>query len=305
MKKIKLGKSSLTVSEICLGLMRISESKLKDNTNLVKTALEHGINFFDHADIYGAGECEKIFAQVMKSGDIARDSILIQSKCAIRKGCFDFSYDYIISSVEGILKRLNTDYIDVLLLHRPDTLMEPEEVAKAFDMLHSSGKVRHFGVSNQKPLQIELLQKYVKQDLVANQLQLSLTNTGMIDSGLNVNMQVNQAIDHDDSILEYCRLNDITIQPWSPFQYGWFEGTFIDNPQFEVLNNAMAEIGENYGISKTTLAIAWLLRHPAKMQPIIGSTNANRVAEVCVASSIYITREEWYKLYIAAGNTLP
>jgi len=305
MKKIKLGKSNLDVSEIALGLMRLSDTSMKNSINIVRTSIDNEINFFDHADIYGAGHCEKLFAQVMKSESISRDSILIQSKCGIRSDYYDFSYDYIISSVDGILQRLNTDYIDVLLLHRPDTLMEPEEVARAFDTLYSNGKVRHFGVSNQKPLQIELLKKFVQQDLIANQLQLSLTNTGMIDSGMNANMKVNQSIDHDDSILEYCRLNSITIHPWSPFQYGWFEGTFIDNPKFETLNKVMKEIGEDHGISKTTLAIAWLLRHPAKMQPIIGSTNAKRIAEVCTASGINITKEEWYKLYIAAGNPLP
>jgi len=218
---------------------------------------------------------------------------------------FDFSREHILSAVEGSLSRLKTDYLDLLLLHRPDTLMEPQEIADAFSRLHQSGKVRHFGVSNMNPGQIELLRKYVDQNLVANQLQLSLTNTGMIDSGINVNMQIDRSIDRDGGILEYCRLHDITIQPWSPLQFGFFEGVFLDNDKFPELNRTMRAMAEEKKVANSAIAIAWLLRHPAKMQPIVGTTNPRRVRDIAQASSVEITRKEWYALYLAAGNTLP
>jgi predicted oxidoreductase len=207
--------------------------------------------------------------------------------------------------VEGSLTRLKTDYLDVLLLHRPDTLMEPEEVAAAFTQLQQSGKVLNFGVSNMNPGQIELLRKFVDQKIVANQLQLSLTNTGMIDSGFNVNMKIDRSIDRDGGILEYCRLHDITIQPWSPFQYGFFEGVFLDNDAFPDLNRAIDVLAEEKGVTNTAVAIAWLLRHPAKMQPIVGTTNPRRVRDIAQASVVEMTRKEWYDLYLAAGNSLP
>jgi predicted oxidoreductase len=218
---------------------------------------------------------------------------------------FDFSKEHILESVDAILKRLRTDYLDILLLHRPDTLVEPEEVAEAFDLLESSGKVRHFGVSNQNPMQIQLLKKYVKQPIVANQLQLSITNTTMISQGFNVNMENAAAVNRDGSILDYCRLNDITIQPWSPFQYGFFEGVFLGNDKFPELNQKIDEIAEKYEVSNTTIAIAWLLRHPANMQPVTGTMNVQRIKDCCKASEIHLTRQEWYEIYRAAGNILP
>lgn len=305
MKQIQLGQSPLKVSEISLGCMRISKMALADIERLVKTAQEAGVNFFDHADIYGGGKSEEQFAAALKLTPAQREQIFLQTKCGIRDGYYDFSQEHILEAVDGSLKRLRTDYIDVLLLHRPDALVEPEEVAAAFDRLESSGKVHYFGVSNQNPMQIKLLKKYVRQPLVANQLQLSLTNTGMLDAGIHVNMQVDGSIDRDGSILDYCRLHDITIQPWSPFQYGFFEGVFLDNPKFPELNAQMQTLAEKYGVTKIAIAIAWLLRHPAHMQPIVGTTNAQRVRELCRASDVTLTRPEWYALYLAAGNTLP
>ncbi|MFT4143747.1 MAG: aldo/keto reductase [Mobilitalea sp.] len=305
MKKINLGNSNLQVPNVAVGCMRINNIDSKMAEEFVQKALELGANFFDHADIYGAGECEKIFAEAIHMSPAVRENIILQSKCGIRPGMFDFSKEHILSSIDGILKRLKTDYLDVLLLHRPDALVEPEEVAEAFDELEQSGKVRHFGVSNQKPMQIKLLQKYVKQPLVANQLQLSITNATMIGNGLEVNMLTDNAVDRDGSILDFCRLNDITIQPWSPFQYGFFEGVFLDNQKFPKLNETIKQIAEKYSVTNTTIAIAWLLRHPAKMQPVIGTMNIERLTEVCAASELYLTREEWYQIYIAAGNRLP
>lgn len=305
MKNINLGNSGLMASEISLGCMRIAELPVTEVAKLINNALEQGINFFDHADIYGAGKSEEIFAQAVEMKAGIREKFIIQTKCGIRKGFFDFSKEHIINSVEGSLKRLKTDYIDVLLLHRPDTLMEPEEVSEAFDLLHSSGKVKYFGVSNEKPLQIELLSKYVKQKLIINQLQLSITNTGMIDSGFNVNMKIDPSVDRDGSILEYCRLKDITIQAWSPFQFGLFEGAFLDNPKFKDLNDKINEIAMLKGVTNTAIAIAWILRHPAKIQPILGTTNSSRLKDICKASEIQLTREEWYEIYRSAGNKLP
>jgi predicted oxidoreductase len=305
MKIINIGKSGLTASEISLGCMRIVELDQSGVDKLLKTALELGIDFFDHADVYGNGKCEEVFAKAMSRTSSVRENIILQSKCGIREGMFDFSQDHILASVEGSLERLKTDYLDVLLLHRPDTLMEPEEIADAFSKLEQSGKVRHFGVSNMNPGQIELLRKFVDQKIIANQLQLSLTNTGMIDSGINVNMQIDRSIDRDGGILEYCRLHDITIQPWSPFLYGFFEGVFLDNAKFPELNQAIDALAEEKGVANTAIAIAWLLHHPAKMQPIVGTTNPGRLRDIARASAIEMTRQEWYKLYLAAGNTLP
>lgn len=305
MKTINIPNSSLTVSAVALGCMRIAKLPTQEASTLLNTALDAGINFFDHADIYGGGKSEEKFAEALGMNPAVREKLLIQSKCGIRQGFFDFSAAHILAAVDGSLQRLQTDYLDVLLLHRPDALVEPEEVAEAFTSLETSGKVRYFGVSNQNPMQIELLQKFVKQKLLFNQLQLSITNTGMIDAGLNVNMKIDAGVDRDGSILDYCRLHEITIQPWSPFQYGFFEGVFLDNPKFPELNKAIDALAAEKGVTNTTIAVAWLLRHPARMQPIIGTTNPARVKESCQAANITLTRQEWYAIYRAAGNKLP
>lgn len=305
MKTIHIAGTDLDVSEISLGCMRISGMSNAEISRLIHTSLDEGVTFFDHADIYGGGQSEAKFAEALDMNATLRESMHIQSKCGIRKGMFDFSKAHILEAVDGSLKRLRTDYLDVLLLHRPDTLVEPEEVAEAFDILETSGKVRYFGVSNQNPMQIELLTKFVKQKIVFNQLQLSITNTGMIDAGINVNMEIDHSIDRDGSILDYCRLKDITIQPWSPFQYGFFEGVFLDNDKFPELNRVIDEMAAAKGVANTAIAIAWILRHPAKMQPIVGTTNAERLKDICKASDITLSRQEWYAIYLAAGNKLP
>lgn len=302
---MKLGSSSLEVPVVAVGCMRINSLEKAEAERFVQSALEEGANFFDHADIYGGGACEEIFADAIHMNAEVREKIILQSKCGIRQGMFDFSKEHILNSVDGILKRLKTEYLDVLLLHRPDALVEPEEVAEAFDKLESSGKVRHFGVSNQNPMQIQLLKKAVKQPLVANQLQLSITNTTMIQSGINVNMENDAAVNRDGSVLDFCRLHDITIQPWSPFQYGFFEGVFLGSDKFPELNQKIDEIAEKYNVTNTTIAIAWLLRHPAHMQPIIGTMNISRLQDCIKAGDVTLTREEWYAIYRAAGNILP
>ncbi len=295
------------VSRIAQGCMRISGLSDSDLERLVNEDLENGINFFDHADIYGGnGACESRFGDLLRRCPGLRSRMLIQTKCGIRPGSYDFSRQHILSSVEGSLKRLGVETIDFLLLHRPDTLMEPEEVAGAFEELYKAGKVRHFGVSNHHPLQIELLQKAMPDlPLVINQLQFSITNTTMIDAGINVNMENAGAVNRDGMVLEYCRLKGITIQPWSPLQYGFFEGPFIGSEKFPELNQALEKYAGEYGITPTGLAIAWILRHPACMQPIIGSVRPERMAEIARAADVTISHDTWYELYRASGKKLP
>ena len=305
MKTITLNNTNLSIPEIGMGCMRIVELENADAVkSWVDTALEHGINFFDHADIYGKGRCEELFGQILTPS--LREKIILQSKCSIRPGiAFDFSKEHILNSVDGILKRLNTEYLDILLLHRPDTLMEPEEVADAFRILKENGKVRHFGVSNQTPMQMELLSKYCDEPLLINQLQLSIAHCPMINSGINANMYNDSGINRDGGVLEYCRLKDITIQAWSPFQYGMFEGIFLGNEKFAELNKVIDDLAEKYNVTNSAIAVAWILRHPAGIQTIVGTTNKDRIAQISKASEIRLTREEWYALYMAAGNKLP
>ena len=305
MKTITLNNTNLSIPEIGMGCMRIVELENVDEVKgWVDTALEHGINFFDHADIYGKGRCEELFGQVLTPS--LREKIILQSKCSIRPGiAFDFSKEHILNSVDGILKRLNTEYLDILLLHRPDALMEPEEVADAFRILKENGKVHHFGVSNQTPMQMELLSKYCDEPLLINQLQLSIAHCPMINSGINANMYNDSGINRDGGVLEYCRLKDITIQAWSPFQYGMFEGIFLGNEKFAELNKVIDNLAEKYNVTNSAIAVAWILRHPAGIQTIVGTTNKDRIAQISKASEIRLTREEWYALYMAAGNKLP
>ena len=305
MKTITLNNTNLSIPEIGMGCMRIVELENADAVKgWVDTALEHGINFFDHADIYGKGRCEELFGQVLTPS--LREKIILQSKCSIRPGiAFYFSKEHILNSVDGILKRLNTEYLDILLLHRPDALMEPEEVADAFRILKENGKVHHFGVSNQTPMQMELLSKYCDEPLLINQLQLSIAHCPMINSGINANMYNDSGINRDGGVLEYCRLKDITIQAWSPFQYGMFEGIFLGNEKFAELNKVIDNLAEKYNVTNNAIAVAWILRHPAGIQTIVGTTNKDRIAQISKASEIRLTREEWYALYMAAGNKLP
>lgn len=305
MKNISMANGKIQGSEIALGCMRIAQMNIEEVESLVKTSMECGINFFDHADIYGKGKSEEIFGDVLLREPSLREKMIIQTKCGIRPGFYDFSKEHIVKSVEESLKKLKTDYVDSLLLHRPDTLMEPEEVAEAFSKLHKEGKVKYFGVSNHNPMQIELLNKYLNNKIVINQFQFSIMHTGIIDNGLNVNMKIDPSIDRDGSILEYCRLKDITIQAWSPFQYGFFEGVFLDNDKFPELNKKIDEIAKENRVSNTAIAIAWILRHPAKIQTIVGTTNKKRIQDIARASEIEITRQQWYEIYRAAGNKLP
>ena len=299
----------LRISELALGCWRISRLNAGEVAKLIACASDCGLNFYDHADIYGDGMSEEVFGKALSGLPITRDQVCLQSKCGINKTLgdyfFDFSKEHILASVDGSLRRLRTDYLDVLLLHRPDALVEPQEVAEAFSQLEKSGKVRYFGVSNQSPNQIELLQAAVKQKLLFNQLQLSLMFTGMVDAGINVNMKNENSFDHDNGALDYCRLKGITVQAWSPFQYGMFEGAFVGNDKFPSVNACLDEMALKYKVSASAVAAAWLLRHPARMQAVLGTTKAERLRDISAAAGIVLSRQDWYKLYTSAGNQLP
>ena len=308
MRYITLGQDDKELSEIVLGMMRIEDKSVKEVEELVETALSVGINAFDLADIYGLGRCEELLGLVLKNRPDLREKMWIQSKCGIRIEeftYFDFSKDYIIKSVDGILQRLKIDHLDSLLLHRADALMESDQVAEAFDLLYKQGKVRNFGVSNQNPMMMELLKKDVNQPLAVNQLQLSAAFTPGFESGFHVNMEDSQAAIRDGSIFEYCKLHDVVIQAWSVLQFGYFKGNFVGNEKFQALNQVLERLAIKYGVTSSTIAISWILRYPAKMQAVVGTTNPKHLREVSQAGNFSLTRKEWYEIYLAAGNNLP
>lgn len=308
MKTINIVNGPKSVPSIILGCMRMPALTIKDAKNIIKTAVELGINFFDHATCYGNGEAEIRFGEAFSDMNIKREDVIIQSKCGLcfDRNEFDWTKKNIISSADEILKRLKLDYLDVLLLHRPDLIFEPEQVAAAFETLEKSGKVRYFGVSNVPTMQMELLKKYVKQPLIFNQLQFSLEQSQLIDQALYVNnLTTNRSIDRDNGTLDYCRLHNITIQAWSPLQKGFFEGCFVDDLEFPELNKALGEVADKYSVSKTAIAIAWILRHPAKMQAVVGTMNPEHLKNIAAASEVELTHNEWYKLYLASGKVLP
>ena len=288
--------------------MRMPALSVEEAAKMIEKAVELDINFFDHATCYGDGEAETRFGDALELTGLKREDLIIQSKCGLRfdNQTFDWTKQNIIESVDASLKRLKTDYLDVLLLHRPDLLFDPEQVAEAFDELEATGKVRHFGVSNTLPMQMELLKKFVKQPLKINQLQLSIEQSQLIDQGLYMNNKTtDMSVMRDDGALDYCRLHDITIQAWSPLQYGMFKGMFIDNPDFPELNEVLGDLAKQYGVTKSAIAIAWILRHPAKMQVIAGTMNPTHLEEMAQADGISLTHEEWYRLYLSSGKFLP
>jgi predicted oxidoreductase len=311
MKTFTLPGTEIVAPNVVLGLMRIADKTDDEVRELVTTARDAGIDFLDHADVYGneLHGCERRFAEAMRLSPAERSELTIQTKAGIvRDGpYFDFSYEHIIESVEGSLEALGTDYIDILLLHRPDALVEPEEVARAFDELESSGKVRAFGVSNHTPRQIDLLKRYVRQPIVANQLQLSITHAPIVTQGVAANMTAeSQSVTLDGGgILDYCRLNDITVQAWSPFQAGFFTGVFLGSPEYADLNAVIDRLAAAYDVPPIAIATAWITRHPARMQVVLGTTSPERVAGAAQGSDVPLTRAEWYELFRAAGHIVP
>lgn len=311
MKTITLPGTEIVAPNVVLGLMRIADKSDDEVRTLVRAARDAGIDFLDHADIYGNDlhGCERRFAEAMQLTSSQRAELTIQTKAGIVKDgpYFDFSYEHIIESVEGSLAALETDYIDILLLHRPDALVEPEEVARAFDELEAAGKVRAFGVSNHTPRQIDLLKKYVRQPIVANQLQLSITHAPIIAQGAAANMAgEEQSVGLDGGgIVDYCRLNDITVQAWSPFQAGFFTGVFLGSPEYVELNAVIDRLAAAYDVPPIAIATAWITRHPANMQVVLGTTSPDRVTGAAQGSDIPLTRVEWYELFRAAGHLVP
>ena len=302
MKTISIGNGAMEASTLALGCMRIVRVPRQDADRLLHTALDLGINYFDHADVYGAGNSEKLFGELLDLHSSLRDKIMIQSKCTLVRDAVqtlynDNSKQYILDSVDGILKRLNTDYLDSFLLHRYDTLMEPEEVAEAFDLLHRSGKVRHFGVSNYKPMTMQYLQKNINQKLIINQLQISVAHTDLIDAGDTMKMTDYATLDRNGDVLTYCRMNGITVQAWSPFQIGFYGGVYMGNENYPRLNAVTNRLAQEKGVSPSAIAIAWLLRHPAHIQPLIGTTNADRLKDIATGVGVELTRPEWYEMY--------
>ena len=294
----------INAPRLVVGCMRIADKPLRQVERMIIEALKNGVNMFDHADIYGKGDCERTFGVAVKDLEIKREDLILQSKCGIRQGFYDFSGEHIISSVEGSLRRLNTEYLDVLLLHRPDALIEPEVIAETFTKLYEAGKVRAFGVSNFSAMQLKLLKSY-GVNVVANQVQFSLMHSGLVDEGLNVNMHKDESVQRGGELLDYCRVRGITLQAWSPLHYGQIKGVFVDNENFPLLNEELSRLAEQYGVTPAAIAIAWILRHPAKMQVVCGTTTPERIDELCRATDVCLTREEWYSLYRATGKRLP
>lgn len=305
MRTIEVPETGKAVSVIGIGCMRIADMSTDQADTFIKSALDAGVNFVDEADIYGGGKSEEVVGSVLEKDPSLRDKLFVQSKCAIHDGMFDFSKDYILKSVDGILERLRTDHLDSLLLHRPDALMEPEEVAEAFDELKQSGKVLAFGVSNQNPYQMDYLQSALSMKLWTNQVQMSCAHTVMLDAGFNVDMHNDAGIMRDGGIIPYCQKNHMALQVWSPLQMGYFEGVFLGNEKYKELNEKLTEIGEKYGVGADVIAYAWLLRIPGKMQVVLGTTKSERVVNAAKAADITLSRSEWYDIYRAAGNQLP
>lgn len=310
MKTFTLPGTDITAPNVTLGLMRIQDKTDDEVRTLVSTARDAGISFLDHADVYGSDlhGCERRFAESLQLSASERADWTIQTKAGIVPSgpYFDFSYEHLIESVEGSLKALGTDYIDILLLHRPDALVEPDEVARAFDELEAAGKVRSFGVSNHTPRQIDLLRKSVRQPIVANQVQLSITHAPLIAQGVAANMQgLDQSITRDDGLIDYCRLHDITLQAWSPFQAGFFNGPFLGSPDYPELNEVIDRLAAKYDVPSIAIAVAWITRHPAQMQVVLGTTTPQRVADAALGSEVPLERSEWYDLFRAAGYTVP
>jgi predicted oxidoreductase len=304
------GPTGLTVPAVVLGMMRIPSLSEEEIRSLVAAAIDAGVTFFDHADIYGPPrhECERRFGDAVRLSPAEREQVWVQSKVGIRPGFYDFSADHILRTVEESLSVLRLDHLDVLLLHRPDTLVEPEEVARAFEQLHAAGKVRHFGVSNHTPGQIDLLRRYVAQPLVANQVQFSITHANLVAAGVAANVgHLDQAVDRGNGILDHARLHDITLQAWSPYQRGGgAPGVLVgDRENLAELNDVLDDLASAHGVTPTGIATAWITRHPANIQVVLGTTKASRVQEAAAGADVALSREEWYRIFRAAGHALP
>lgn len=308
MHTINMTNGPQNVVRMILGCMRMPNLSVQEAATMIQAAVDLGINYFDNATCYTQGVAETRFGDALKASGIHREDLLIQTKCGLcfERNEFDWTKKNILESVDDSLRRMQLDYLDVLLLHRPDVLYDPQEVAEAFDLLVESGKVRHFGVSNVPPMMLEVLRKFVRQPLIINQLQLSLEQSQLIDQSLYLNnLSTDRSTDRDNGLLDYCRLHEITIQAWSPLQYGMIDGCFLDHPDYPELNAELARLAEKYQVTKAAIALAWILRHPANIQVIVGTMNPEHLKESAEAMNIRLTHHEWYELYLAAGKYLP
>ncbi|MBQ9155900.1 MAG: aldo/keto reductase [Eubacterium sp.] len=308
MQYIEFGKNKDRVSKIIIGLMRTAEMDPAEIAELINTGLEEGINYLDTADCYTNGKAEDKLGQTFAANPGLREKVFLQSKCGIRNEeftWFDFSKEHILEAVDASLMRLKTDHLDCLLLHRPDALMEPEEIAEAFDILYAAGKVKNFGVSNQNPIMMDMIRKYVKYPIMTNQVQLSAAFTPSLNAGFNVNMENDHAIMRDGGLFEYCRLHDIVIQAWSPYQYGYFQGVFLGSDKYPKLNQVLNRMAEEKGVSAAAIALAWVLKYPGRTQAVTGTTKPARIRDAAKATEVTLTKKEWYEIYLSAGNELP
>jgi predicted oxidoreductase len=325
MEMIKIPHTDLNVARLAVGCMGLGGGLAPDTQltadherqarELLDAAEEIGANFFDHADIYGRGRSEEVFGRVLKQRPSLRDRIVIQSKCGIRWADeppgtpqrFDFSRDHILESVDGILRRLSTDRLDILLLHRPDALWEGEEIAEAFQKLHHSGKVRYFGVSNQNRFQMEYLQSFLLDPLVANQVEMSLLHNGFVEAGISFNQNSPRYPDGWEGTMEYCRMSGVLLQAWSPLAQGVLMGNVDGQPENIRRTAALVQqYAQQHETTPEALLLAWLLRHPAKIQPVLGTSRPGRLRACAKALSVSLSREEWYSLFAAArGAPMP
>lgn len=287
---------------IVSGMMRIAQKSDAEIRDLYTAARSAGVTAFDHAGIYGGGhECERRYAQALALSPTERSEITLQTKTGIslEPAMYNHSYEHIVREVEESLRALRTEYLDVLLLHRPDALVEPEEVARAFDELEASGKVRAFGVSNHSPAQIELLKTTVRQPLTVNQVQFSLAHADLVAEG----MTANAAGPALTGVVDHARLTGMTLQAWSPLTGS--RGSVLNAQAYPELNAELERLASEYGVSPAAIAVSWITRHPAGFQVVLGSTNPSRFTAAAAGADICLTREHWYRLYRAAGYPLP
>ena len=304
-----LGLDASPVAYGCMTLGGLGEQA--DVDRALDAAVEGGVALFDHADLYARGRSEEVFGRWFAERPGLRERLVLQTKCGIRRrddppGApprYDASYEHVVASVEGSLRRLGVETIDVLLLHRPDPLADPEEVAHAFSTLRAAGKVRAFGVSNYSAVQIDRLAAALPAPLVANQIELSLLHADALDTGVEVNRSADPA--QAAGLVDACRLRGLRVQAWSPVAGGALGRDDLD-PKLHALRDLVADLAERHGTTPSGVLLAWLLRHPARIQPVIGTTNPERIAAACAAADVRLSREDWYRLFVAArGDTLP
>lgn len=292
----------------------VTNEHIQQAYDVINTALESNINVFDHADIYTFNKAEIAFGSVLKQTPSLRDDMFIQSKCGIRfedelaPGRYDFSSEWITHSVNGILKRLHTEKLDMLLLHRPDPLMDLHELAESLEFLNAAGKFDYLGVSNMNLHQIRFLQSALNMPIVANQIEMSLAKLDWLNDGVLVGNDGIQNVDFVSGTLEHCQMNNIQIQAWGCLAQGRYSeaGLHSDNANTRNTAQLVLNLSEKYQVPSEAIVLAFLLRHPANIQPIIGTTNLDRIRASALATTVSLSREDWYQLFVTSrGHALP